>query len=46
MESKRRRILTKLQQMSAQTAGAFIEKVDLIKKKLKEQATKDENAKA
>ncbi|POS78298.1 DEAD/DEAH box helicase [Diaporthe helianthi] len=32
--------------MSAQNAGAFIDKVELIKKKLKEQAGKDENAKA
>ncbi|KKY34655.1 putative dead deah box [Diaporthe ampelina] len=32
--------------MSAQNAGAFCDKVDLIKKKLKEQAAKDEKAKA
>lgn len=32
--------------MSAQNAGAFCDKVELIKKKLKEQAVKDEKAKA
>lgn len=38
--------LIKPPQMSAQNAGAFVDKVELIKKKLKEQAAKDEKAKA
>lgn len=42
----RRPVLTEPSQMSAQNAGIFVDKVELIKKKLKEQAAKDEKAKA
>ena len=33
-------------QMSAQNAAAFVDKVELVKRKLKDQIVRDENAKA